>query len=60
MMREECLVLWSEHWDIETYRGCFSFEPKKYKETSQLVLAEDARDMWLSYIMMRKSKEVPF
>lgn len=46
-------------WDIETWRGLFSFEHKKHKETSQLALqmsAVDARDMRLSYIMVRKSK----
>jgi hypothetical protein len=59
MVRVECLVLRLGHWDIETQRGCFSFEYKKHKETSQLALemrAEDARDMWLSYIMSGKSK----
>lgn len=63
MVRIECPVLWLGHWDTETWKRCLSFEHKKYKKMGQLALqvsAEDARDMWLSYITMRKSKEVPF
>lgn len=61
VVRLERLILWLEHWDIETWTWCLSFEHKKYKETNQLALqasVEEARDMWLSYIMMRKSKEI--
>lgn len=57
-VRMSCSVVGTlGHWTC-----CLSFEHKKCMETNQLALqvsAEDARDMWLSYIMMRKSEEVP-
>lgn len=45
------------------WRKCLSFEHEKYKETSQSAFqlnGKDARDRWLSYIMMRKVRRYTF